>query len=128
MLTVALAKRGIRANLVDPSAPEDLSRRDHDAIKALGGPLYRIYRRRFAEPDPEPDDPPSNYKHERGLAYDAAVKGASAVLGYRPCAATVAIVDHAVKRRRRFAILPCSGRRGRRVASGVADAAATTPR
>jgi len=51
-----LATRGVRCNLVDPSAPEVLRERDRADIKRAGGPLYRIYKRHFDAGDPEPDD------------------------------------------------------------------------
>jgi len=106
VLSNALALKGVRSNLVDPTAPEDLGKRDREDIKEAGGPLYRIYRRRFSADEPD-EEPAAPYKRERGLAYAAAVRDASAVLGYRPCAATCAIVDFACKARRKFAILPC---------------------
>jgi hypothetical protein len=46
-------------------------------------------------------------EERRPCRFSEAVRGASAILGYRPCAAATRIVEHAVRRRKPFAILPC---------------------
>ena len=102
---------------VDPAAPDELRPAARDDIKKVGGPLYRIYKKRFEAGDPEPDAPRGGrdddddekrtLKRGLGLDYCQAVGTCSALLGYRPCAATESIVDHAIRRRKPFAILPC---------------------
>ena len=53
-LSTALAKRGVRCNLVDPAAPEEMRVAVRDEIKKSHGPLFRIYKRHFNVDDPEP--------------------------------------------------------------------------
>ena len=128
-LSTALAKRGVRCNLVDPAAPEEMRVAVRDDIKKSHGPLFRIYKRHFNVDDPEPpadraiaaagdagDDEGAREeelrrerisRRELGLEYCAAVGTCSALLGYRPCQATQNIVDRAIRKRKPFAILPC---------------------
>lgn len=79
--------------------------------------MFRIFKRRFEAQGPSPDPPARDtddeesrargLKRELGMPYCSAVDDSSAVLGYRPCAATSNIVDYSIARRKPFAILPC---------------------